>query len=305
MLRKLFSRSPPATSEKQHVACPPESNVKPAFPAGCFYSPVVDPGELQVDVLWPGHQDPVLGIDFNEDSHRHILEEDFPNFIGGYDYPEKEDQAPESHSFFTQNSQFSWLDSRLAFVLLRKWRPRNFIEMGSGFSSLLVADINKRFLDFGCDVVCVEPYPRDFLKKNVPGISSLIEAKVQDVPLSLFEKLNAGDVLFIDSSHVSKTGSDVNHLYFEVLPRLRKGVIVHIHDIFLPNEYLKEWVVEENRSWNEQYILRALLMFSSAFKVVFGSAYAYSVMPELLREALRFRDGRIFGGGSFWIEKNA
>ena len=79
----------------------------------------------------------------------------------------------------------------------------------------------------------------------------------------MFEKLEAGDVLFIDSSHVAKTGSDVNYLFFEVLPRLRRGVRVHVHDIFLPIEYPRDWVIDENRSWNEQYVLRALLMFSS------------------------------------------
>ncbi|MDR2173359.1 MAG: class I SAM-dependent methyltransferase [Burkholderiales bacterium] len=303
MLEKIFPRKNLSVSEKKYEPGQATKDIKAAFPPGHFYSPIVDPGEININDLWPDHRRPIFGIDFNETSHKQILKEDFPRFIGEYDYPEKESQTSETHSFFTQNGQFSWLDSRLAFVLLRKWNPRHFIEVGSGFSSLLIADINKRFFNSNCDIVCIDPYPRDFLKKGVPGISSLIEAKVQDVPLSLFEKIHAGDVLFIDSSHVSKTGSDVNYLYFEVLPRLREGVIIHIHDVFLPNEYLKGWVIEENRSWNEQYVLRALLMYSSAFRVIFGSAYAYSVMPDLLSEGLRFSDRRIFGGGSFWIKK--
>jgi hypothetical protein len=124
------------------------------------------------------------------------------------------------------------------------------------------------------------------------------------VPLGIFEALESGDILFIDSSHVSKTGSDVNYLYFEVLPRLKPGVKIHIHDIFLPHEYLKEWVLGECRSWNEQYLLRALLMYSSAFSVVFGCAYAMATMADKVKAALSHPKGHAFGGGSFWMEKN-
>jgi len=107
-----------------------------------------------------------------------------------------------------------------------------------------------------------------------------IARRVQDVDAELWSELAAGDVLFIDSSHVAKTGSDVNHLCFEVLPRLRPGVLVHVHDIFLPQDYLKEWAIAQNRSWNEQYVVQALLMYSFAFRVKFGCAYAYLRLPE-------------------------
>ena len=112
-------------------------------------------------------------------------------------------------------------------------------------------------------------------------------------------------MLFLDSSHVAKTGSDVNHLCFEVLPRLRQGVRVHFHDIFLPADYPKQWVLDENRSWNEQYVVRALLMFNSAFRALFGSSYAFAVHSVALREALRDPGGAYYGGGSLWIEKSA
>jgi hypothetical protein len=128
---------------------------------------------------------------------------------------------------------------------------------------------------------------------------------VQDVDPQLFDELDSGDVLFIDSSHVAKTGSDVNHLCFEVLPRLRCGVRIHFHDIFLPADYPKPWVLDENRSWNEQYVVRALLMFSSVFRVLFGSSYAFAAHAEALREALGEPGGAYYGGGSLWIEKIA
>lgn len=283
------------------------NGAKTAFPAGHFYSPDIDPLELagREAEVWPEDPQPVLGIDFCNSSHVEILSSVFPKFIGEYDYPEREGDVATEYGFFTQNSQFSWLDARSAFVLLRHWKPRKIIEVGSGFSSLLMADVNRRFWSSECDITCVEPYPRPFLKAGVPGISRLIEQKVQAAPLELFESLDCGDILFIDSSHVSKTGSDVNYLFFEVLPRLRPGVRIHIHDIFLPGEYLKDWVLKEARSWNEQYLLRALLMYSTAFKVVFGNSYAFAAMPQLVQQALAHPKGHAFGGGSMWIERVA
>ena len=281
---------------------PPETLIATAFPNGHFYSPVVDPAALDAAQLWPPRPE-VLGIDFDDVSHQRILREVFPRWLPDYDYAETLEERPELAQFFTRNSQFGWLDSRALFVLLREWRPARMIEVGSGFSTLLAADINRRFLDSAVEITCIEPFPRAFLRSGVPGVARLIEDKVQNVALREFEALQRGDILFIDSSHVAKTGSDVNYLYFDVLPRLRPGVRIHIHDIFLPHEYMHQWVVTENRSWNEQYLLRALLMFSSAFRVLFGCNYAHSRFPELVRDALALPGGRAFGGGSFWIER--
>lgn len=266
---------------------------------------IVDPDDAiaQTSRLWPATAVDVLGIDFDAAAHRQILVTDFPAFMPDYQYPELQDVHAAEYEFFTRNSQFSWLDARALYVLLRKWRPRRIIEVGSGFSSLLMADVNRRHFAGTTQITCIEPYPRPFLQAGAPGISQLIEQKVQDVPLDVFSQLTAGDILFIDSSHVAKTGSDVNYLFFEVLPRLAAGVRIHIHDIFLPNEYIYDWVVTENRSWNEQYLLRALLMYSTAFRVVFGCAYAFATMPELVQSALAHPKGCAFAGGSFWIEK--
>ena len=272
------------------------------FPDGHFYSPIVDREEVgrRQSTIWP--ERPVaLGIDFNDESHERILREDFPRFIGDYDYPDELEESADLELFFSNNSQFGWQDSRALFVMLRSLGPRRIVEVGSGFSSLLMADVNRRFFSGGIDITCIEPYPRPFLEKGIPGISRLVKSVVQDVPLDLFEALEAGDVLFIDSSHVSKTGSDVNYLYFEVLPRLRKGVLIHIHDIFLPAEYLKDWVLGEGRSWNEQYVLRAMLMYSTAFKIVFGCSYAFARFPDLVQQALARPDGAAFAGGSIWL----
>lgn len=276
--------------------------IRTLFPPGHFYSPVVDPATIDVARTWPAK--PIIaGVDFNDESHRTILTRDFARFHPLFDYPASLPLGATLDRFFVENDQFSWLDCRALFVLLLAWRPRRVIEVGSGFSSLLIADSNRRFCDGAIDVTCIEPYPRAFLTRGLPGIARLIQAKVQDVDVGEFEKLEAGDILFIDSSHVAKTGSDVNHLFFEVLPRLASGVNVHLHDIFLPHDYPRPWVVDENRGWNEQYVLRALLVGGRNFDVVFGTSYAFHRFPELVIDALALPDRNGFGGGSFWIRR--
>jgi hypothetical protein len=274
-----------------------------AFPDGHFYSPVVDPDDIarRRAQIWPA-EPAVRGIDFDDESHTHLLCDVFPGLLQDFDYPEEGNEDASDGRFFVRNSQFSWLDCRALFVLLRHWRPRRMIEVGSGFSTLLAADVNRRFLGGRLVLTCIEPYPRPFLVAGVPGVTELVQERLELTDPSRFETLEAGDVLFIDSSHVAKTGSDVNTLYFEVLPRLAAGVHVHVHDIFLPDDYPPDWVIGENRSWNEQYVVRALLMDSTRYRPVFGCAYAQRRHADLVAAALGRAPGRGFGGGSLWID---
>jgi len=156
------------------------------------------------------------------------------------------------------------------------------IEVGSGFSSLISAEVNRCHLNGAMEFSCIEPYPRQFLIDGVDGITTLVRKRVEDVEPSFFDRLGDGDVLFIDSSHVSKTGSDVNYLFFDVLPRLRPGVLVHIHDIFLPDEYPKVWAIDDCRSWNEQYM---------------GTRHTAAVQATFPRYP------RLGGGGSLWLRR--
>ena len=272
-------------------------------PSGHFYSPVLDRAEVAASQprLWPAQPRLPAGIDFNDASHRQLLEVEFPRYIADFDYTESSG-ASAAGRYSPDNPQFGWLDAKTLFVLLRAWRPARVIEVGSGHSSLLMADVSKRFLGGSMHITCIEPYPEPFLQRADCGIDRLVQARVQDVPLEEFDALAAGDVLFIDSSHVSKAGSDVNHLFFEVLPRLASGVRIHIHDVFLPFEYPRSWLLEQGRSWNEQYLLQALLMYNPVFGIVFGSSYCAWKYPELMRHTVTGTEAAT-GGGSLWIEK--
>jgi hypothetical protein len=161
------------------------------------------------------------------------------------------------------------------------------------------------------NLICIEPFPREFVRKGFPGLQSLIEEKVQDINLEFFSQLESGDILFIDSSHTVKIGGDVNYLFLEVLPRLKPGVIVHVHDIFLPFEYRRDWVLDEFRFWSEQYLLQAFLTFNSEFEVVMANRYLAHRYREDLKTAFpnlenvkpALPNPVKWGGGSFWMRR--
>ncbi|MEP6899356.1 MAG: class I SAM-dependent methyltransferase [Rhodanobacter sp.] len=265
-----------------------------------FYSPIVDVIDVlgRGDAFWFPDVDNV-GIDFRPAEQRALLEACTP-YLARYDYPTAGTVDEQLEAFYDGNSQFGHLDARMLFALLQLWRPARIIEVGSGYSTLLMADVNERLLGGAMQITAIEPHPRPFMRRLRERGIRLIKQNVQDVTHECFAELHAGDVLFIDSSHVVKTGSDVNALVFDVLPRLPAGVRIHFHDIFLPHEYPPSWI-REGRSWNEQYLVRALLQFGAQhFRVLFGSSYAAAAFPDAVSTAL---GGSLQGGASLWIEK--
>jgi len=148
-------------------------------------------------------------------------------------------------------------------------------------------------------LVSIEPFPSEFLIKDVGIDTKLIKKSVQEISLDFFEKLQPGDFLFIDSSHVSKVDSDVNYLFLHIIPKLKPGVIIHIHDIFLPYEFEKTWI-EGLRFWNEQYLLHVMLMGKSNFKILLGNWFLLKHHPDKLKNLYEeFEDYPT----SFWIQK--
>jgi len=154
-----------------------------------------------------------------------------------------------------------------------------------------------------CELIAFEPYPNDTLKSGFHGLSKLVTAKIQDVPSSRFNELNENDILFIDSSHVLMIGSDVQYEYLNIMPKLNKGVLVHIHDIFLPAEYPKEWILEDFRFWNEQYLLQAFLIYNQAFEVLWMGNFMNLMHSNELETAFSSYEKGKISPGSFWMRK--
>jgi hypothetical protein len=193
--------------------------------------------------------------------------------------------------------------------MVRQFQLRLIIEIIGGFSSLLLSQAAAK--NNGSALICIEPFPQEFLKQGFPGLHRLIDKKVEDIDLEFFSELDSGDVLFIDISHTVKIGGDVNYLFLEVFPRLKPGVIVHVHDIFLPFEYRRDWVLEEFRFWTEQYLLQAFLTFNSEFEVLIVNSYMAhgylgdlkAAFPSLENLKATLPNSVRWGGGSFWMRR--
>jgi predicted O-methyltransferase YrrM len=275
----------------------PESGPRFAFPLGHPYSPMGSPEELRAreEYLWAGAR-PTPGIDFDLPAHRAFVR-GLAGAREAYDYPDKAETG-----YYSVNDYFGWLDSRVLVAMMLQLRPRRIVEVGSGFSSLLMADVNTRLLGGSVRIVCIDPQPRTEIL-GTPGIERVINEQAQRLPADTYLSLRANDILFIDSSHVCKTDSDVAFLVLEILPRLAPGVIVHFHDVFIPFEYPKAWVIDENRSWNEQYVVQAFLAMNPSYEVLFGSAFAGANCRDELEEVFGAGSQPSKGGCSLWLRR--
>jgi hypothetical protein len=210
----------------------------------------------------------------------------------------------DDRRYFWSNGSFGYGDASVLRAVLHLTKPNRLIEVGSGYSSACSLDTLFDELDLGTEVTLIEPYPdlvRSLVKADDLNRINIIGTAVQDVSLDTFKRLRTGDILFIDSTHIVKTGSDVVHELTNILPVLASGVMIHFHDIFYPFEYPFEWVVEHNRSWNELYALRAFLAYNESFKVRFFSDYLQQVSRDkLLNDYPEFFRNT---GGSIWLEK--
>jgi len=270
------------------------------FPIGHYYSPMYDVEELasRRSRLWPQTPRATHGIDWRDASQLELC-----RALGAA--PKLKlaaDPTGDPTEYYASNDQYPPLDAWVLAGLLERRRPGRMIEVGSGFSTLVSARVNRELLDRGMRLTCIEPYPRDFLTAGVDGVSELRVEKIQDTPLELFSELSAGDVLFIDTSHTVKTGNDVTWIFGEVIPRLAPGVLVHIHDVFLPGEYPENWVME-GWGWNETYLVQSFLAFNAAFDIVWGSQYMLSAHLDEVVAAFPGIADDPWHGGALWIER--
>lgn len=242
----------------------------------------------------------------NEQSQLELLQVFRSRFKTEYDQLPRE-RTSTPHQYFVNNGTFGSVDGEILYCMVRHLKPAKFIEVGSGNSTFLSAQavLKNKEEDSGhdCELTAIEPYPSDALKNGFDGLSRLVTKEVQQVPISEFHQLDGNDILFIDSSHVLKIGSDVQHLYLRVLPELRKGTVVHIHDIFLPAEYPRRWIMDGKLFWNEQYLLQAFLMFNDSFEILWAGSYMHLKHPDELGRSFSSYDRNTCWPGSFWMRK--
>lgn len=266
---------------------------------------------------------PCAAFDYRLDEQVQWLGEEILPFSREWTFGES--STPDAHAFHVNNGFFERVDAEVAYSIVRFRKPRRVIEIGSGHSTLLLASAMRRNAAEGKpgEFTSIEPHPRPFLKDGLPGLSQLIEARVQEVPLDFFRGLEAGDVLFIDSSHVVAMDSDVLYECLHILPTLAPGVRVHFHDIFVPLDYPEKFVKRNLCFWGEQYLLEAFLSFNSAFRVVWAASAMQQWHPGILRDAFPGWEGsfarmpvelKVFAPTldgnnvwpcSFWVERMA
>jgi hypothetical protein len=270
-------------------------------PPGHFYSPIVDPNELrrrQAQVFdrtrWPSD------LDLREASQLALLDKLAVHYTKLPFSAEKR----EGIRYRYDNTNFSYGDAIVLACLLMDLRPKRVLEIGSGWSSCVILDTNERLLHGETVISFVEPFPDLLYSLMMPGDRekhSIIATPVQDISISIVDQLTAGDILFIDSTHVSKAGSDVHFEFFQIFPRLKPGVYIHVHDIYWPFEYPEAWFFDENRSWNEAYLMRAFLSGNAGYEIVFFNDFmAHYHKGEAESRLPLFTKGF---GCSFWFRK--
>ena len=225
----------------------------------------------------------------------------FATFYADLPFPER---PRDDCRYYYDQTFFCYPDAIFLYSFLRHTQPAQIIEIGSGFSSGVMLDTVERFFPTRPRMTFIEPYPdrlNRMLRANDRRHVTVIEDRVQNTPIDLFTSLGAGDLVFIDSSHVLKCGSDVQFLLFEVLPRLPVGIYVHFHDVFQTFEYPNEWLLQ-GRYWNEAYFLRAFLAFNNSWQIYFFNNYVNTHFRDFLSERMPLCLNDI--GGSLYIRRS-
>lgn len=259
----------------------------PYIVPGHFYSPLTAPRDTARALTWQG----APGVDLREDAQLALAAELRPVM----DIP-----APGPR-FTAGNPVYGGIDAAVYRAMLRHLGPARVIEAGSGHSTALALDEAGSAPGLaGLSVTCIEPYPQRLLGLLLPGDEArltLLRDPVQDVPLDAYGALRAGDILFIDSSHVAKAGSDVLWLILHVLPRLAPGVVVHVHDVFWPFTYPAAWL-RQRRDWTEAYLLHAFLSGNDSWEILLFCSWLRHCHPEAFPARLAGAEP-----GAIWLRK--
>jgi predicted O-methyltransferase YrrM len=258
-------------------------------PPGHYYSPLTNHEDAARAARWAAMGESPAGVRFDREEAAQLARTLAPMW-----------SELSTDRRYRRAAMYELADAAVYHSMLRHFRPSRVLEIGSGYSTAVALDTIELH-DLDTVVACVEPNPErlNSLLNNKDDIT-LYRQLVQDVPLSTFDTLAAGDFLFIDSTHVVKAGSDVVWTTLHVLPRLAAGVIVHIHDIFWPMEYKDEWL-QKRRDWSEIYLIHAFLSGNPDWRVLLFTDEVWHAQPELVRMHLPAAADQRPGG--LWLER--
>lgn len=296
LLRQAFGK---------HVGTP----VLAFAPPGHYYSPIPSRQEVARHAAAKFAQGPetLVGLDLNVQGQLAMVRALGPLTA---DVTFADARGGETR-YYWDNDGFAPGDAIALAGMIRHFQPRRIVEAGAGYSTAVMVDVAERYLRMPVSLECIDPEPervRSLLREGDAGRLTVHETLVQELPLSFFERLEPNDILFIDSSHVLKLGSDVSFLLLDVLPRLARGVVVHVHDIATSFEYPPEWY-DEGRAWNEAPALRAFLAFNHGFEILFFCDYLVRFqrealaehMPQALRQPKSITEGN--ASVSIWLRR--
>ncbi|HEX3018679.1 MAG TPA: class I SAM-dependent methyltransferase [Chitinispirillaceae bacterium] len=276
-------------------------------------SPIPDIEQIRkrADFIYKPGITTIPGVHLNQQAQLALLEK-LSEYCTSYPLQQKQ---KEGYRFNFNNVFFTGHDAVLLYSLLRHFKPKRVVEVGSGFSSAVMLDTRDAFPEINTQFTFIEPFPQrlnTLLKESDRNSCIIIEKYVQDVDTTHFTELTENDMVFVDTSHQMKVGSEVLYLLFEILPRLKPGILIHFHDVFWPFEYPREWV-EAGRSWNEAYGLRSFLQYNDSFEILFFNSYIGTIQKRLLNGKLNIGDkdeedysgdgGSYHAGGSLWLRK--
>jgi len=272
-----------------------------------YYYPIPDFDKIRGDEFWDSKANKIPGIELNEEYQLQLLRDEFPKYVTEYGFPLQKRDVEHASSFYFDNHMFANTDAEVYYCMIRHFKPRIIIEIGGGRSTQICHEASKRNSEVDkiqTQMIVIDPYPnREILIPMSKDLITLIESKVEEIDLDVFQKLHENDILFIDSSHVVKSGGDVNCLFLEVIPRLNPGVIIHIHDIRIPYEVTKGFILDQGRFFTEQYLLHAFLIGNRDFEILLGTYFMTKNFQEIVAHIFRSSGGGKYAGSSFWIRR--
>lgn len=261
-----------------------------------YYHPTYRNSDLPSDVTAPRD---LPGLDLRESEQLALLNRmDFQEELSSLAL-----NTASAEGFSYDNNQYGLGDADSLYAMIRLLKPKRLFEIGSGNSTLIARkaiEANKKEDEgYCCRHLCVEPYEMPWLERAGPEI---LRCRVEDVPLALFDELEAGDILFIDSSHVIRPFGDVLVEFQSIIPRLPSGVMVHVHDIFTPRDYPELWLRDQRRLWNEQYMLEVMLSHSTRYRPVLAMNWLANNHRAAIDRAFPVMAESAGQPGAFWFE---